>query len=149
MYFFLSKKKRLDQFERARFTFLCKSNRGLESQNPVLAMVTSAGGQGSVSGRCSYLSTVVGGGLKRIAAAQPEAALINAAGPHWLERGTGVKKIHSWNHLPAQCMQDSGLVLSVCVWIRGWGMQAYNQNCLVLLLFFYFGHNLRQFYLRV
>lgn len=43
-------------------TFLCKSSRGLESQKPVLAMV-SAGDSVSVSGRCSYLSTGVSGGL--------------------------------------------------------------------------------------
>lgn len=45
-------------------TFLCKSSRGLESQKPVLAMVT-AGDRVPVAGRCSYLSTDVGGGLEQ------------------------------------------------------------------------------------
>lgn len=47
----------------SEFTFLCKSSRGLESQKPVLAIIT-AGGRVSVMSRCSYLSTGVGGGLE-------------------------------------------------------------------------------------
>lgn len=49
---------------RTELTFMCKSSRGLESQNPVLAMV-AAGGRVLCPGRCSYLPTGVCGGLER------------------------------------------------------------------------------------
>lgn len=75
-------------------TFLCKSSRGLESQKPVLAIVT-AGDRVPVSGRCSYLITNVGGGLEqRRAAMLPRTAADKAwwATPHADWGGdTGVK----------------------------------------------------------
>lgn len=55
--------------EHTEQTFLCKSSRGLVSQNPVLAMVT-AEDRGLMHGRCSYLSTGVDGGLEQSRAAR-------------------------------------------------------------------------------
>lgn len=65
-------------------TFLCKSSRGLVSQNPVLAMVT-AEDRGLMHGRCSYLSTGVDGGLEQSRAART--AINKDRWAHWLGRG--------------------------------------------------------------
>ncbi|MEQ2207408.1 hypothetical protein XENOCAPTIV_011909 [Xenoophorus captivus] len=49
--------------ETRALTFLCKSNRGLESQNPVLAIVT-AGGRVPVPGPLQLLTAGFSGGLR-------------------------------------------------------------------------------------
>lgn len=74
---------------------MCKSSRGLESQKPVLAMVT-AGDRVPVPGRCSYLSTGVGGCLEQRAAMLPPGhTLIKTGGPQTAHTdwggNTGVK----------------------------------------------------------
>lgn len=73
--------------EHIGLTFLCKSNRGLESQNPVLAMVTA----GDKSSRVAAAAATYRGFQQRRPegeekeAMPPAATLINTAGRHWLE----------------------------------------------------------------
>ena len=55
---------------------MCKSSSGLDSQKPVLAMVTAGDGVPE-PGRCSYLSTSVDGGLEQRAAMLPGHTPIN------------------------------------------------------------------------